>query len=205
MPKTTEDTDKQLVTRAKAGELEAFDLLISRYERRVINLCFRHLRQYEEACDLAQEVFIQVFHHLKDFKEQSSFSTWVYRVCLNACYNRQRWLRAKGRNKVDSLEGMLERSELPADSSRLMKSNQVTALDELEDREVKAFVWQGIRMLRRDFQDIIELIDLEGLHYEEAAKVLKIPVNTVRSRLSRARHALKKSLGRLMKRVGDEE
>jgi RNA polymerase sigma-70 factor (ECF subfamily) len=204
MPNNNEVADNQLVLSAQKGDLEAFDVLISRYEKRVIGLCFRHLRQYEEACDLAQEVFIQVFHHLKSFKQQSSFSTWIYRVCLNACYNRQRYMRAKGRNRVDSLEGMLERREAGADTSQLMKAEGRTALDNLVRNEAAELVQEGLEALRDEFRKVIELVDLEGLHYEEVAAVLKIPVNTVRSRLSRARQALKKAVMRVQKRKGEE-
>ena len=194
MAEEKQESDENLVHAAKAGEMEAFDLLISRYEKRVINLCFRHLRQYEESCDLAQDIFIQVFEHLKDFKEQSSFSTWVYRVSLNACYNRQRWKRAKGRNKTDSLEGMLERRQAAADSSPLMRGKEGTPLDHLVTKEIQEQVWQAMNELKMDFRKVVQLVDIEGLPYEEAAAVLEIPVNTVRSRLSRARTSLKKTL-----------
>ena len=205
METTGQSSDDELVLRARKGDLEAYDLLISRYEKRVVGLCFRHLQQYEEACDLAQEVFIQVFHHLKDFKRQSSFSTWIYRVCLNACYNRQRWMRAKGRNKVDSLEGLLEKSEVGADSSALMKARGLDALDNLERAEAAQMVRQGLEAIRDEFQKVIELVDLEGMRYEEAAAVLGIPVNTVRSRLSRVRQALKKAIPRQKRRKNEED
>lgn len=110
-------SDAQLLEQCRRGEAQAFDALVQRYQRRVIGLCFRHLRQYEEACDLAQEVFSQVFEHLGDFQGKSSFSTWLYRITLNSCYNRQRYGRAKGRGAVTSLEGMLERREGGGDSS----------------------------------------------------------------------------------------
>src|SRR5262245_59967941 len=125
-------SDASLVAQARQGEADAFDALIQRYQRRVIGLCLRHLNSYEEACDLAQEVFLQVFQHLGEFQGKSSFSTWLYRVTLNACYNRQRYFRAKGRNTVTSLDVILERREADADTSALMANKDPGALQALE-------------------------------------------------------------------------
>ena len=200
-----ESDDHALVARAQKNDLAAFDTLIAKYERRVIGLCFRHLQQYEEACDLAQEIFIQVFHRLKDFEGRSSFSTWLYRVSLNACYNRHRYLKAKGRNTVTSLEGMLETpdGERSADSSSLMRSKEPGALAEIEQDESKKQLHEALDDLDEHYRQAIELVDIEGMSYEEAAAILEIPVNTVRSRLSRARGALKTKIERLRKRLGE--
>ena len=192
-----------LVKRAQKGDLEAFDLLIAKYERRVIGLCYRHLQQYEEACDLAQEVFIQVFHRLKDFEGRSSFSTWLYRVSLNACYNRHRYLKAKGRGGVTSLEGMLEADERKADSSALMRSKEPGALANIEADETSRQLHEALDSLDEHYKKAIELVDIEGLSYDEASDILEIPVNTVRSRLSRARGALKARIERMRKKLGE--
>jgi RNA polymerase sigma factor (sigma-70 family) len=130
-----EPSDDELVQRCRQGDSLAFEALVARYQRKVLGLCLRHLRSYEEACDMAQEVFVQVFQHLPDFQGKSSFSTWLYRVCLNACYNRQRYWRAKGRGGVTSLEGLLEARETGADTSALMRSKDAGALVELERNE----------------------------------------------------------------------
>jgi RNA polymerase sigma-70 factor (ECF subfamily) len=193
-----------LVALAQQGQAEAFDALISRYQRRVIGLCFRHLSSYEEACDQAQEVFMQVFQHLGEFQGKSSFSTWLYRVSLNACYNRQRYFRAKGRNTVTSLDGILERREADADTSALMANKDPGALQALERDETRAQVQDALQSLDEGQRKVVDLVDIEGLSYEQASQVMKVPVNTVRSRLSRARQSLKLKLSRLRKRLGDE-
>jgi RNA polymerase sigma-70 factor (ECF subfamily) len=192
------------VALAQQGQAEAFDALISRYQRRVIGLCFRHLNSYEEACDQAQEVFMQVFQHLADFQGKSSFSTWLYRVTLNACYNRQRYFRAKGRSSVTSLDGILERREADADTSALMANKDPGALQALERDETRDQVQSALQSLDEGQRKVVDLVDIEGLSYEQASQVMKVPVNTVRSRLSRARQSLKLKLGRLRKRLGDE-
>lgn len=201
-PEISQLDDKALVGRCQKGDADAYDALVQRYQRRVIGLCYRHLRSYEEACDLAQEVFVQVFQHLGDFQGKSSFSTWLYRISLNACYNRQRWYKAKGRGGVTSLEGLLERREADADTSALMRGGDKGALDALERSEEVEQLRRTLGTLDAGSRKVVELVDIEELSYDEAARVLDVPVNTVRSRLSRARGQLKQKLIRLRKRLG---
>jgi RNA polymerase sigma-70 factor (ECF subfamily) len=197
------ESDAALVSAAQAGKEDAFDALITRYQRRVIGLCFRHVGSYEEACDLAQDIFVQVFQHLAQFEGKSSFSTWLYRVSLNACYNRQRYYKAKGRNTVTSLDGLLEKREADADTSALMRGGDTGALIALERQETRDQVQSALGSLEEGQRKVVDLVDIEGLSYEETADILKVPVNTVRSRLSRARQTLKLKLGRLKKRLGE--
>jgi RNA polymerase sigma-70 factor (ECF subfamily) len=178
------------VGRCRQEDLEAFDALIQRYQKRIFSLCFHQLNHYEDACDLAQEVFVQVYRSLGQFRGQSSFSTWIYRVALNACTNRRKFLRAKGRDKATSLDQILERrGEGP-----LKQPGQKDALGELESRETLQQVRAALDSLDEEFHQVIHLVDLEGMEYRQAAAVLGVPVNTVRSRLSRARSALKGKL-----------
>ncbi len=208
-PHPSQPDDKTLVKRCQDGDAAAFDALVERYQRRVIGLCYRHLRSYEEACDLAQEVFVQAFQHLGDFQGKSSFSTWLYRISLNACYNRQRWYRAKGRGGVTSLEGLLEKREADADTSALMRDRDPGALENLERSEDVDLLRKSLQALEPASRKVVELVDIEELSYDEAARVLGVPVNTVRSRLSRARSQLKQKLIRLRMRLSaagqDEE
>jgi RNA polymerase sigma-70 factor (ECF subfamily) len=146
---------------------------------------------------LAQEVFVQVYHNLLHFRGQSNFSTWLYRVTLNACYNRQKWRAAKGRNQVRSLEGLLESSEMAEDRLPAFKDDAKDALGQLQQAEAEGMVHRALGKLEPRFRQAIELVDLEGMRYEEAAQVVGVPVNTLRSRLSRAREALKQQLVRM--------
>jgi RNA polymerase sigma-70 factor (ECF subfamily) len=200
----SQPNDADLVERCRRGDADAFDGLVERYQRRVIGLCYRHLRSYEEACDLAPEIFVQAFQHLGSFQGKSSFSTWHYRISLNACYNRQRWYRAKGRGGVTSLEGLLERREADADTSALMRNRDRGALDEMERDEEVHQLRETLEGMEDGQRRVVELVDIEELSYDQAAQVLAVPVNTVRSRLSRARQTLKQKLLRLRKRKGDE-
>ena len=199
-PKTN-PSDAALIERCRRGEAGAFDILVERYQRKVIGLCLRHLRSYEDACDLAQEVFVQVFQHLAEFQGKSSFSTWLYRITLNACYNKQRWWKAKGRSAVTSLDGLLESRAGAADSSALLKGPDPGALANLERKEELQQLQTALEGLDDDHRQVVEMVDIEQLKYEQAAQVLRVPVNTVRSRLNRARQQLKQRLLRLRKRL----
>lgn len=127
-------------------------------------------------------------------------------MSLNACYNRHRYLKAKGRSGVSSLEAMIEgsgESERKADNSILMRSKEPGALAEIEADETKRQLHEALNSLEEHYRKVIELVDIEGLSYDEAADILEIPVNTVRSRLSRAREALKIKIVRMRKKLGE--
>jgi RNA polymerase sigma-70 factor (ECF subfamily) len=188
------DADSSLVERSRNGDVQAFDELVLKYQKKVIGLCYRHLNQYEEACDLAQEVFVTVYHNLAGFKGQSSFSTWLYRVALNASYNKQKFLAVRGKGRTGSLEGMLESRQIDPGRSKLLQDKAADSLADLEARETAEMVREKIGQLPLDFGRVIQLVDLEGFSYDEAAGILEVPMNTVRSRLSRARQALKRKL-----------
>ncbi len=195
-----DDIDADLVERCLRGEADAFEALVAKYQRRVIGLCFRHLRAYEDACDLAQEIFANAFGHLHDFRGGSRFSTWLYRISLNACYNRGRYGRSKGRDGVVSLDALLEDRPEGVDHSRLLDSGQPGALENLELREDLQELDQALRSLEPAQRAVVELVDIEEMDYASAAQILDLPVNTVRSRLSRARASLKVRLMRLRRR-----
>lgn len=198
-------SDDQLVQRCRRGEAAAFDALVTRYQRKVLGLCLRHLRGYEEACDLSQDVFVQVFQHLGEFEGRSSFSTWLYRVCLNACYNRLRHLRSGGRGAGTSLEGLLAGREGDPDHNPLMRDKDRGALEALERAEDVELLRRSLEGLEEGQRRVVELVDIEELSYAETAKVLELPINTVRSRLARAREQLKIILTRARKRLGDRK
>lgn len=197
------EDDTELVEGCRRGEASAYEALVGRYQRRVIGLCYRHLRDYEDACDLAQEVFARAFQHLGDFRGKSSFSTWLYRISLNACYNRRRYAQAKGRASSSSLEGLLERREGGMDASSVLASGQRGALESLEAAEDTLLLRAALAALDEGQRRVVELVDIEELSYGQAALILNLPVNTVRSRLNRARARLKAKLVRLRSRLGD--
>ncbi|HKB23657.1 MAG TPA: sigma-70 family RNA polymerase sigma factor [Methylomirabilota bacterium] len=183
--------DSALVERVRAGDVTAFEPLVEKYRQRVYRLACNVLRDPEEARDVAQEAFIRAFQALPNFRGQSAFYTWLFRITLNVASDRARQRAARGRalgtERVE--EGDWERTlvdpgETPADSAA-----------RAEDR---SRIERALESLPEHHRAIIMLSDLEGLSYREIAEVLGIPMGTVMSRLHNARKRLRRALGPLL-------
>jgi RNA polymerase sigma-70 factor (ECF subfamily) len=188
------DPDGELVTRWRAGEETAFESLVRRHERRVFGLALRMLGSREEAEDVAQEVFLNLHRNGHRFREEARFSTFVYRVTVNAALNRRRSL---GRRRA-RLEGLMQRQaggdDLP-DSPRGPEDN-------LLGNELRRQLQHQILELRPALRTPLVLHDVEGLPYAEISSILGVAEGTVKSRIHRARRALRCKLGG---RSGEEE
>lgn len=178
-----------LVLRLKKGDREAFNELVREYEKQVINLAYGMLSEREDAYDAAQETFIRIYKSIGTFRGQSSLSTWIYRITANICNDmlrkRQRSARTISIYPSDEDENN-SAAELPDDNP--------TPEEALELSERQRIVREGIASLNPDFRAVITLCDIEGRSYEEAAAILSVPHGTVKSRLNRARNALRKKL-----------
>ena len=175
-----------LVQRCKRGEIGAFDELVVLYEKKVYNLAYRLSGNREDAYDLAQEAFVRVYNAIRDFRGQSTFSTWLYRVVTNVCLDQ---LRGRARHPVTSLDEplMTEKGELP----RQVTNDALDPEEEVERLEVKTAVQKGISALKEECRAIIVLRDIQDLPYEDIAEILNLSLGTVKSRLNRARLALR--------------
>lgn len=181
--------EKLLVSKAKAGDVAAFEQLIEAYQKKVYNLALRMTGNQEDAADLAQEAFIRVFRSISGFKEQSSFSTWIYRITTNVCLDE---IRKRKNRKVISID-----EDIHMDDGEMKR--QIVSDDPLPDKmaeraELRNIVNDAINSLPEDQKVVITLRDLNGLSYEEIAQVLGIPGGTVKSRINRARQALRNVL-----------
>jgi len=175
--------DFALIDRFLAGEEEGFAMLVRKYQNRVINIVYSLSGQNQHADDIAQEVFIKVYQHLKSFERKSSFYTWLYRITVNTTYN-----YLKGRKYHVALEDIEE----PEDT-------RDTSAVEVERKEKQHLVRRAIERLPFKFRTALVLKDIEGLAYTDIAKVLGCRIGTVESRLFRAREMLKKLLAPTMK------
>ena len=184
--KTLVSREDLLVQRCKRGEAGAFDELVRLYEKKVYNLAFRLSGNRDDAYDLAQEAFLRVYNAVRDFRGQSSFSTWLYRVVTNVCLDQ---LRSRARHPVTSLDEPLstEKGELP----RQITDDGLDPEEEIERLELKAAVQKGIDSLKGEYRTIIVLRDIQDLPYEDIADILNLSLGTVKSRLNRARLALR--------------
>lgn len=185
MAKTgSKDTDEQLVERVFAGDVRAFDLLVLRYQHRLLGLIGRFVRDPHEAEDLTQETFIKAYRALGNFRGESAFYTWLYRIAINTANN---YLVSKGRRPPDSDVDIGDPEQLEAHASLA----DVDSPEANHSRdELKAAIDQAISNLPEDLRTAFTLREFSGLSYEEIAEFMGCPVGTVRSRIFRARDAI---------------
>lgn len=180
-------TENDLIKQCKKGSREAFNELFTQYQSQVINIAYGMLSDREDASDAAQEVFVRVYKSIESFKEQSSFTTWLYRITTNICSDILR-KRQKNANVTSINQVIDEKKDLD------IKDEAPTPEENVELSEKLRVVREAISELREEYKVVITLCDMEGMSYDEIADILKIPSGTVKSRISRARNALKKKL-----------
>lgn len=181
----SEPTDKQLVERVQQGDKRGFDLLVKKYQHKIIGLIGRYVYDHHEAMDVAQEAFIKAYRALPNFRGESAFYTWMYRIAINTAKNH---LVAKGRRPPD-VDVSAEEAQY-FDSPRLHEID--TPENNLYKQELEKAVFQALERLPEDLRTALTLREFEGMSYEDIAQVMGCPVGTVRSRIFRAREALDK-------------
>jgi RNA polymerase sigma-70 factor (ECF subfamily) len=182
-------SDLGLVRRVQRGEKGAFDLLVLKYQHKVVKLVMRYMRDPADAEDVAQEAFIKAYRALPQFRGDSAFYTWLYRIAINTAKNAM-VSRSRSPIRYDlDLQDPDESHELQA---RHSDSETPEAL--LLTEEIQNIVIQAIEALPEDLKTAIELRELEGLSYEKIAETMGCPVGTVRSRIFRAREAIDRKL-----------
>jgi RNA polymerase sigma-70 factor (ECF subfamily) len=183
-----EPTDKQLVERVKRGDKRAFDLLTLKYLHKIISLVGRYLRDQDEVQDVAQEAFIKAYRALPNFRGDSAFYTWLYRIAINAAKNH---LVSKSRRPPDT-DIDVDDGEFQADSAVLRDDDTPEA--NLATSQMEDVIYKAIADLPEELKVAVTLREFEGLSYEEIAEVMECPVGTVRSRIFRAREAIEKKI-----------
>ncbi|KFZ38320.1 RNA polymerase sigma factor RpoE [Shewanella mangrovi] len=187
-------SDQQLVERVQRGDKNAFNLLVQKYQSKVINLISRYVRNQADVADVAQEAFIKAYRALPNFRGESAFYTWLYRIAVNTAKNH---LVSQGRrapsNDVDAEEAEYY------DGSDALKEFASPERLMLSD-EIKQVVFDTLESLPEELKMAISLRELDGMSYEEIANVMECPVGTVRSRIFRAREAIDKKLQPLLER-----
>jgi RNA polymerase sigma-70 factor, ECF subfamily len=190
----SDSTDQALVLRVQTGDKHAFDLLVARYQHRIIKLISRYVRDRDDALDVAQEAFIKAYRALANFRGESAFYTWLYRIAINTAKNH---LTAQTRR--------------PRETSLTDADGEQIALDDLQQEtetpeklllveEIKNTIFDTIESLQEDLRMAIMLREIDGLSYEEIATAMACPVGTVRSRIFRAREVIDEKLKPLLER-----
>ena len=189
---STEDSDAKLVEMVQRGDKAAFNVLVLRYQHRVLKLVTRYLRDPVEAEDIAQEAFIKAYRALPAFRGDSAFYTWLYRIAANTAKN---VLVSSRRRLVDYNLDMQDPEDYAA---QVLLRDSDTPEGMLLTEEIRQTVTEAMQNLPDDLREAITLRELEGLSYEEIAAVMECPVGTVRSRIFRAREAIDKKLRPLL-------
>jgi RNA polymerase sigma-70 factor, ECF subfamily len=194
--KTLQDDDLNYVVLCQKGDTEAFAVLVERHSKKMLNMAFRMLGDYDEACDITQEAFLAAFRSIGKFKAQAKFSTWLYRIVVNHTKNRLKQrhglLRFEGASLDEASDGQ------GGCSICLSSSNEGNPAELLERRELEEEVQKCISALDFEHREVLVMRDIQGFSYEEIRDVLQIPDGTVKSRLSRARVAIKDCLKKVI-------
>jgi len=179
------EVDQELVERAQKGDKRAFELLVMKYQRKLARLLSRMVRDQAEIEDITQESFIKAYRALPQFRGESAFYTWLYRIAVNTAKN---YLVARGRRAPTTTEFSNEEAEGFEDAELLR--DIATPDAELQTKQIAAAVNKAVEALPEELRTAITLRELEGLSYEEIAQMMDCPIGTVRSRIFRAREAI---------------
>lgn len=190
------DEDLKYVLLCQKGETDAFEVLVERHQKKMLNIAYRLTGNYDEACDITQEAFVSAYKSIKTFKGEAKFSTWLYRIVVNYSKNRLKQMSVLNKREglcIDDPEE--QRQEATLNQSVINDDHPGT---QIEMREREYHVRKCITSLDDEYREVLVLRDIQGFSYDEIKDILKIPDGTVKSRLSRARNALKDCLTKVM-------
>ena len=197
MSEGDEQSEARFIERLRAHDERAFNELVEAYEQRVFRLVFRMLGRRDEAEDMAQEVFVQVFKAVGTFRGESKLSTWVYRIAVNLCKNRIKYLSRRHEGAQQELEPVAERA--PLSQAKGVTFGDVARPDHLvEGFQLETIVKHSIAEIDADFREVLVLRDVEDLSYEEIGEITGLAEGTVKSRIHRARAMLKAKVERAL-------
>ncbi|HCG77693.1 MAG TPA: RNA polymerase sigma factor RpoE [Oceanospirillales bacterium] len=185
-------SDQQLVARVQKGDRRAFDLLVVKYQHRILSLVGRFVSDHAEAQDVTQEAFIKAYRALPSFRGDSQFYTWMYRIAVNTAKNH---LISRGR-KTPTQDIDLDDAAYFADEANMKDVETPDGL--LQRDQLRKVVFDAIEELPDELRRAVTLRELEGLSYEEIAEAMNCPIGTVRSRIFRAREAIEKKMRPLL-------
>lgn len=188
----SEDLDQELVQRVQQGDKSAFDLLVIKYQHRIVHLVNRYVKDPSEAQDVAQDTFIKAYRALGDFRGESAFYTWLYRIAINTAKN---YLLSRSRRHIDY--------EIDVqDAEQIENTGQLKDMDTpdnlLMNEQIIKVIKIAIEKLPEEMRIAITLREFEGMSYEEIAEAMDCPIGTVRSRIFRAREAIDEKLKPLL-------
>jgi RNA polymerase sigma-70 factor (ECF subfamily) len=194
-----QDQDAALVSLARKGDLGAFELLVGRHQKRVFNIAFRLIGDYDDACEVVQDAFVSVYKNIKTFRGEAKFTTWVTTITMNLSKNRLKQMKSRQRLVAFSLDDPIrtEDGQMAVDTP----SKEPSVLDQLVKQDVQKRIEECIKKLDHLFREVLILRDMQGFSYEEIGSMLKIREGTVKSRLFRAREMVKDCLKKVVRMI----
>ena len=186
----TTENEKILIEKSKQGDVEAFEQLITSYQKKIVNLSYRMLGNMSDAEDAAQDIFIRVFRSISGFNEQSTFSTWIYRIATNVCLDMLR--KKKRQNEKNTIS--IHRGEENDEYELQIEDNQPSPYERAQKNAAMQALEKALNQLGDEQKMVIILRDINGLSYEEIAEITNCTLGTVKSRINRSRLTLRKLL-----------
>lgn len=192
------DDDDELVCLCKKGKLDAFEALVIKHQKKMFNIAFRMVNNYEDACEIVQDAFFSAYKAIQNFENKSSFSTWLCTIVMNTSRNRLQQMKSAARHEEFSLDDHLSTEN---GSMRFeLASDCPSAEEQLETKEMQERVQACIETLATAFKEVLILKDIQGFSYEEISDMLSIAQGTVKSRLYRAREFMKTCLLKVLRK-----
>ncbi len=188
----TGDPDAALVDAAQNGDLSAFEALVGRHQNRMLNIAFRIVGEYDDACEVTQDVFVSAHRNLRGFRKDAKFATWLTAIAVNLSRNRLKRLKVHHARVPYSLDAPMR-----TDDGEVMPdppSREPLVLDRMERQDTQKKVQECIKALEPDFREVLVLRDLQDLSYEEIGAITGVAAGTIKSRIFRAREAVKECL-----------
>jgi len=182
------ESDRALVERVQKGDRAAFDLLVRKYQHKIVSLISRYIHDWSECQDVAQEAFVRAYRAIGSFRGDAQFYTWIYKIAVNTAKN---WLVSQGRRPPTDDIAVEDAIQFDG-ASRLHES--ATPERELLRQEIERTVFSAVQDLPEELRTAITLREVDGLSYEEIAEAMDCPIGTVRSRIFRAREAIDEKL-----------
>lgn len=179
------DEDHELVSFCKKGDTDAFDALVAKYQKKMFNVAYRMIGNYDDASEVVQDAFVSAYKNLRKFKEKAKFSTWLYAIVLNLSRNRLKQVRTLRARQSFSID-----DPLPTEDGQIqveLPTAEPSPLEKLEKKDLQHRVQRCIDALDPEFREVLILREIQGFSYEEIVHILKAPDGTVKSRLFRAR------------------
>lgn len=199
MASRSEYDDAKLLKACRNGDLAAFEQLVLRHQGMLLNIAFRISGVYEDACDIVQDSFIVAWQKIGDFRGEAKLSTWLTAIVVNNSRTRRQRTRQSAAREAYSLNAPLPGHD--GDSLPEMASASRSALDQLEETELRMFLQRCIAALPQEFREVLVLRDMQELSYDEVAGALKLKEGTVKSRLFRGRDAVKECMKRAVGKI----